>query len=521
MIFTITKKRRHPGGFAVSALVHCGLAYFIVSGSPVSVTQKPSEEKRYSVLLIRPEDFRLPRRREEKAERQESPARSTAASLRNGAPAESQAPTEAESAPDTAPANSTPKQYRPFVPPTRRVDPVKQTLVQPDVPPEVHLPRDLALPTLIVWTPALPKLRKTFVMPTPTKPVKTSVDVPAAPDLSPPNMESTIADLKLAATLPKNNPKFFRPPASTAPIKSAGPQLASSAPLILPRSVGDAPATSLLSLPDMPARSAEVIAIPPANQVAASGGVGPGHSNATGAAGTGSAALTGGQTGGQHSGRSSEGRSSEGRSSEGRASDDVSASGRANGFSGSSGSSDRRLPGVADGASDGIGAGVLPLSGTIKIELPKEGKFGVVVSGSSAAAPYAESVGALSGRMIYSVYLKVGLRKNWILQYCLPRSEEQKTAVRGRPDPLEAPWPYFIVRPSAISMDGANADYILIHGTLTAGGRFDKLAMVFPGEFKQKDLLMRSLEQWTFRPASRDGVAADVEVLLIIPNSPE
>jgi hypothetical protein len=70
-------------------------------------------------------------------------------------------------------------------------------------------------------------------------------------------------------------------------------------------------------------------------------------------------------------------------------------------------------------------------------------------------------------------------------------------------------------------MDGANADYILIHGTLTAGGRFDKLAMVFPGEFKQKDLLMRSLEQWTFRPASRDGVAADVEVLLIIPNSPE
>ena len=516
MIFTITKKRRHPGGFAVSALVHCGLAYLIVSGSPGSVTRKPSEEKRYSVLLIRPEDFRLHRRPEEKAEKQASAARSSPASPRNGAPAESQAAAEAESAPDSAPANSQPKLYRPFVPPTRRVDPVKQTLVQPDVPPEIHLPRELALPTLIVWTPTLPKLRKTFVMPAVTKPVKASVEVPAAPDLSPPNMESTVADLKLAATLPKNNPKFFRPPASTAPIKSAGPQLASSAPLILPRSVGDAPATSLLSLPDMPARSAELIAIPPANQVAASGGAGPGHSNGTGAAGNGSAGQTGRQTGGQQSGRSSDG-----RASDGRASDDVSASGRANGFSGSSGASDRRLPGVADGASDGVGAGVLPLPGTIKIELPKEGKFGVVVSGSSAAAPYAESVGALSGRMIYSVYLKVGLRKNWILQYCLPRSEEQKTAVRGRPDPLEAPWPYFIVRPSAISMDGANADYILIHGTLTAGGRFDKLAMVFPGEFKQKDLLMRSLQQWTFRPASRDGVAADVEVLLIIPNSPE
>jgi hypothetical protein len=45
--------------------------------------------------------------------------------------------------------------------------------------------------------------------------------------------------------------------------------------------------------------------------------------------------------------------------------------------------------------------------------------------------------------------------------------------------------------------------------------------MVFPADLKQKDLLMRSLQQWTFRPASRDGVAADVEVLLIIPNAPE
>jgi hypothetical protein len=341
-------------------------------------------------------------------------------------------------------------------------------------------------------------------------------------------MELKIADLKIAAALPKNNPKFFRPPASTAPIKSAGPQLANSAPLIMPRSIGDEPATSLLSLPDMPVRSGQVVAIPPANQVAASGGAGPGHANAngSGAGGSGAAATasaaagSAGHTGGQTTAGQQAGRASDGHGSDGHAPDDVSVSGHASGFTGS-GSSDRRLPGIADGASDGIGAGELPLAGTVRLELPKEGKFGVVVSGSSAAAPYAESVGALSGRMIYSVYLKVGLRKNWILQYCLPRSEEQKTSVKGRPDPLDAPWPYFIVRPDNANMSGANADYILIHGTLTANGRFDKLAMVFPADLKQKDLLMRSLQQWTFRPASRDGVAADVEVLLIIPNAPE
>jgi len=526
VIFTIPKKRRHPGGFALSALVHCGLAYFIVSGKADSVTRKPQVEKRYSVLLLHPEDFHLPRRTPEKqnGEKQESPARSStarssAASPRYSAAARSQARAEAESAPDAAPSNLPPRQYRQFVPPTRRADPVKQTLVQTDVPPDIHLPRDLALPTLIVWTPTLPKLRKTFVMPAVTKPVKASIDVPTAPDLSPPNMEPTIADLKLAALPPKSNPKLFRPPASTAPIQRAGPQLASSAPLIVPRNVGDAPGTSLLSLPDMPVRPAQVVAIPPANQIAAAGGAGPGHAgaNGIGAGGTGS----GGQTAGQHSGRALEGHAAEGGGSEGRAADDVSAVGRANGFTGASGSSDRRGPGVADGASDAVVAGALPLAGTIRIELPKEGKFGVVVSGSSAAAPYAESVGALSGRMIYSVYLKVGLRKNWILQYCLPSSEEQKTAVRGRADPLDAPWPYFIVRPDNASMSGANADYILVHGTITSAGRFDKLAMVFPADLKQKDLLMRSLQQWTFRPASRDGVAADVEVLLIIPNAPE
>jgi hypothetical protein len=41
--------------------------------------------------------------------------------------------------------------------------------------------------------------------------------------------------------------------------------------------------------------------------------------------------------------------------------------------------------------------------------------------------------------------------------------------------------------------------------------------MVFPDQFDQKDLLINSLKLWAFRPATRDRVAAPVEILLIIP----
>jgi len=54
------------------------------------------------------------------------------------------------------------------------------------------------------------------------------------------------------------------------------------------------------------------------------------------------------------------------------------------------------------------------------ITLPKDGKFGVVVVGSSLAEEFPETVHLWTGRMAYTVYLRVGVGKNWILQYSLP-----------------------------------------------------------------------------------------------------
>ena len=58
---------------------------------------------------------------------------------------------------------------------------------------------------------------------------------------------------------------------------------------------------------------------------------------------------------------------------------------------------------------------------------------------------------------------------------------------------------------------------MLVRGNISDKGHFDQLALVFPQELEKRDLLLRSLGQWEFRPASRDGVPTGVEVLLIIP----
>jgi hypothetical protein len=145
--------------------------------------------------------------------------------------------------------------------------------------------------------------------------------------------------------------------------------------------------------------------------------------------------------------------------------------------------------------------------------LPKDGKYAVVVMGSSQSVPYPESVGALSGKMIYTVYLNVGLHKRWILQYCLTK-EAEATVPRGSSTTLDAPWPFLIFRPDHLDEP---SDYVIVHGRIDKDGRFDQLAMVFPDEFEQKELLLSSLKIWAFRPASRDRIATPVEVLLIIP----
>jgi hypothetical protein len=150
--------------------------------------------------------------------------------------------------------------------------------------------------------------------------------------------------------------------------------------------------------------------------------------------------------------------------------------------------------------------------------LSKDGKFGIVVVGSSLAEQYPETQGLWGGRLAYSVYVHVGLAKNWILQYSLPRSVDAAAAGEDvRPD---APWPFDIVVPHK-ALSGLNANALVIHGFVNIAGRFEQLAVVSPRGFAQEALMLSALRDWQFRPAGQRGRSTAVEVLLIIPETAE
>jgi hypothetical protein len=65
----------------------------------------------------------------------------------------------------------------------------------------------------------------------------------------------------------------------------------------------------------------------------------------------------------------------------------------------------------------------------------------------------------------------------------------------------------------------SDPDYVLVHGTISSSGHFEQLALILPKELAEKKLLLNSLAQWEFRPATRDGQPIKVEVLLIIPRT--
>lgn len=152
------------------------------------------------------------------------------------------------------------------------------------------------------------------------------------------------------------------------------------------------------------------------------------------------------------------------------------------------------------------------------IALSKEGHFASVLIGNDLAQEYPQLTGAWRGRLAYTAYLHVGLSKSWILQYSLPRNSE--AAAGGAVSRLEAPWPYNIVRPN-LEPGAIGSDALMIHGFVSASGRFEDLSVVFPQPFSIAQFVLAALQKWQFRPSTLNGRAVRVEVMLIIPEQLE
>ncbi|MDQ2840156.1 MAG: hypothetical protein M3Y72_03775 [Acidobacteriota bacterium] len=410
------------------------------------------------------------------------------------------------------------KSNRQFVmPELAAVQPVRQTLIQPDVPPNMRLKYEVPLPNLVLLNedelPPLPAKR--FVAPS-VRAIHAKTTTPTLASAPVLTSDLALSSMKLASSVTELV-HLPVPTSLAAPVRTYTVRPATAAHVAF--NAGAAPNISVISITDNPVVPNEVLALPAANQIAAGGALQTGseRQGTSPLAGVG-AASRGGAVSGTGSG-------ADARNNIDEKSSAALGAGSLSGpvvlaKGGVAGSGDRAGVGLSTvdvnngGTGTSLNAGIV---GTIKMTLPKDGKFGVVVLGSAAASPYPGTEGALSGKMVYTVYVRVGQRKNWILQYCLAKSAVTRNHVQGTQTPLDAPWPYVVLRPE----HPLDSNYVLVHGTISADGNFEQLALLFPSELEQKELLLRSLNQWAFRPAKRDGEPTAVEVLLIIPRETE
>jgi len=349
--------------------------------------------------------------------------------------------------------------------------PTRQTLVQPDAPADRQLPQLPLVPEVVMWS------AEHTLSPILSAPPQAEGTSDLRRSLAMPNHASDLADLAIAPTLAVvPTPRLFA--SATAPLPLRAPEPGQQIPVTASQPLERSAPARIVSLSDRQAM--DPILIPLANAAPATVPSEPQvlRPSEQAVAGT-------GEDAGSHT--------------------DGSTTGMA---SGSQRASDAGLSADLHPGSDPDGK--WPVT---RISMPRDGQFGIVVVGSSLAEEYPDTLAIWSGRLVYTVYLHVGLRKNWILQYALPHVAEASSTTRP-----EAPWPYEMVRPELAE---SNAGAIMVHGVINQSGRFESLTVVSPVDLPQATFVLDTLRQWRFRAAQQNGQSAAVEVLLLIPEENE
>jgi hypothetical protein len=387
-----------------------------------------------------------------------------------------------------------------------------QTLIEPDIDPNKMLPKETPLPALMLWSGAKQKI-KVITPPQPQPPAT----VFSKPKLNIPNREQQLADINMAsARFPAKLQLPITPSNTTPVILKRDVPLERMPETSSVSSIEPTPA-AVLSASDLHMTQGAA-AMPAANQTAVgneNGGLGTGRAEASVRPGNGDSGSSGTERGEGKGQGTSGGKSAGPGSGSGSQGTGTAANGSSSGAG--SGQGTGHNAGAGAGSNTGAGSGDGEGESITRISHPKNGQFGVVVVGSSMDEQYPETAAVWKGRMAYSVYLHVGMAKSWILQYSLPRTSDSASAGTAH---LEAPWPYYIVRPNFNPAD-SNADSVMVHGYVNESGHFESLAVVFPADFAHEQLVLGALQQWQFRPGTEDGQIAKLEVLLIIPEITE
>ncbi|HEY3988539.1 MAG TPA: hypothetical protein VGM02_04515 [Acidobacteriaceae bacterium] len=470
----VPSARRGPSAFLVSALVHLALicVCYVYMKETVHVADRLMS--RYTVRLI---NMRQP------------PPVTRAGGSSGGNPD--------ISAPMMRAVNTGGQPSTPMVQAARPVRAV-QTLVQPDLPPDL-LAKEVPLPQILIWTAGHTVVANI----TPPRPQIANTPVLHA-SLETPNEQLKIAEVKISASA-FDASTLTLPPSTTAPVVVHRLSLPAQMPSTTSTAVGLATPARVISLSDIRLDHG-TIALPALN--AAGTPDGSEDPNAAQAL----AGHTGNSTG-------SQGASGAGSDNGDHGSDRMAGGGNqaaSAGTGGQDGATQGSGHGVqGNGANDGSSTGGGSADGPVVTELrqPIDGQFNVVVVGSSIAEKYPETMQLWAGRLAYTVYLHVGLSKNWILQYAVTRDAASVDGGSGQPN---APWPYLMELPHLAPGD-VNSDALMVHGRLNASGHFEALKVLFPADFSQAQFVLTALEKWRFRPARMNGQLIAVEVLLIIP----
>lgn len=411
----------------------------------------------------------------------------------------------------SAAGNSAPSP--PVPPPMTTAAKGPQTIIQPELPKPIVLPEPIPLPQVVIWSPSRTVVKK-IVPPQPQKPASAT----AKPNLERPNEEMNLADVNISSSF-HPSAKSIVTPSTTTPVSVPLPQQVQLPPVSVTQPSQQPTPAAILSISDLHMNNGSAN-LPPVNESALSTTQGmlapnqmhdlsltakeippgnPGQGSGTGAAKTNGAASGAGQGAAAtpNNGGSAAGQGSQGKPN---GSGPATASGTPNMSNSPSGSQSGENPNGQFTST--------------QITLPKDGKFGAVVVGDSLQDQYPETSGVWGGRMAYTVYLHVGLARNWIMQYALPHTGDGANA--GTVIRLDAPWPYSIVRPN-VDPNAVDADAIMIHGFIDPSGRFEELTMILPPAFPQAQFVLAALSKWQFRPALQNGQSTRVEVLIIIP----
>jgi hypothetical protein len=379
----------------------------------------------------------------------------------------------------------------------RRTD-TSQTILQPQFDPDRTPPIATRLPEVFFWAPRkeLPRFVKTFVEPgheaEPARP--RLLDAP--PALAVPVSEPAAAPV---AGLPDFLEAFRAAMPPALPVQTSQPQ--NGVPqtgVSADRTSGDP--TTLLSLAVDPQRMRELLAVPPGNQLGQlPQGDASGRNELTAASGQG-----GGNAGsGPASGIAAKPAEST-AASPAPAADATAESSAAE---------------AAAASTAALRAMALAAAASTRIVNPAGGVFDVVVQ-SNGTDGFPESAGVLSGKPIYSAYVRVGGGHDWLLQYCISGEEEAGAEVDGYvvrltvAAPLVAPYARVTMRPPVKPRPG---HHVMVHAYVTIEGRFRDLKVLSASAANEAEMVEAVLEKWEFRAASRNGKPIEVEVLLAIP----